>query len=116
MSRARELEEQVEFLRWTRIQKDNAIKKAVEHSLNLHERDSMLHLISSQETDRILWRRSVIEDEMSRPLVLKDEELVELKKFDQKQTKKFSSVSIVQTFIVSYIHLVHRMLKYTKKL
>ena len=93
MSRTADLETQVSFLRWSRLQKDSAIKHAVEHSHNLKDRDTTLQLITSQGTDRIIWRRSVIADELTKPLVLTDAEALSIQEADEKRERHFISVS-----------------------
>lgn len=87
-----ELKEQVAYLKWQRQQKDRSIKLAVEHSKALKQRDTMLHIIATQESDRYYRKRVVIESEYAKPLEITQYELSQLRQVAENDSKRIQEV------------------------
>jgi len=96
-----ELKEQVAYLKWQRQQKDRSIKLAVEHSKALKQRDTMLHIIATQESDRYYKKKVVVESEYAKPLEIS---LYELNKFKQSVENDSKRIQEVSSYCESFFN------------
>ena len=75
MKNEKALEEQIAYLRWCRMQNERQIRTSLELTRSLQERDEILRVSHNKSTANTEWMHSVIEDELSKPLVLSDAEM-----------------------------------------
>lgn len=68
--------EQLAQLRWRRSQNERSVKSALEATKTLKQKDTILNLTSRQNFDKSYWVNSVLKDELTRPLIISDEEYV----------------------------------------
>ena len=67
------LEEQLAFLRWRRMQNERQIRRSLETTKSLAQKDELMRVSMDQGSEKSMWMESVIRDELSRPLVITDE-------------------------------------------
>ena len=84
----RKLEEQIAFVRWRRMQNERQIRQALETTRSLQQKDELMCVSMDQGSERSMWMQSVIRDEISRPLVITDEEMHRLQESEAKTKKK----------------------------
>jgi hypothetical protein len=94
-ARAREVEQQIAYLRWKRMQNDREIKKAITVSRALKKKDAVLNYSTDKSTERFMWANSVVRDELQRPLVISDAELHYLQHEEVKAKKKLEKVRLL---------------------
>ena len=92
-SRGKDFEQQLAQLRWRRNQNERLIKEALEATKVLKQKDTILGLTADQSVDKSLWMTQVLRDELSRPLVISDEELHKVQYEDSKIKKRLSKYS-----------------------
>lgn len=95
-TRANDIEQQLAQLRWRRMQNERAIKHSLESTKILKQKDTILGLTVDQSSERTLWMNSVVRDELSRPLVISDEELHNVQYEDHKIKKRLKKYSQMQ--------------------
>lgn len=96
--RAREIEQQLAQLRWRRMQNERNIRNYLESTKVMKQKDTILGLTIDQSAERMQWLDSIVRDELTRPLVLSDEELHKVQYEENKMKKRLSKVIYV-TFI-----------------
>ena len=72
-SRAADLEAQLAQLRWRKMQNDAQIKTALEQSRAMAEQDLVAQLSRTKTSEKAEWARSIIEDELSKPLEVSEQ-------------------------------------------
>lgn len=93
MSREKDFEQQLAYLRWRRGQNEKLIKEALEATKVLKQKDTILGLTADQSADKSLWMTQVLRDEISRPLIISDEELHKIQFEDNKMKKRLLKYS-----------------------
>eukprot|EP01041_Mallomonas_annulata_P000520 gene520-996_t len=78
-TRSTEIEQQLAHLRWRRLQNERAIRNSLESSKAMQQNDMMLQISVNHTNEKKIWMTSVIEDELSRPLVLPNADARKLK-------------------------------------
>ena len=73
--RITEIEQQIAHLSWQRRQNDRLIKQGLNSTRSLKQKDGAMHLSSNNSLEHITWQNAVIDDELTRPLVLTDAEM-----------------------------------------
>ena len=73
--RITEIEQQIAHLSWQRRQNDRLIKQGLESTRSLKQKDGAMHLSTNNTLEHLTWQNAVIQDELSRPLVLTDAEM-----------------------------------------
>lgn len=76
--RLREIEQQLAQLEWTRKQNDRLIKQGLESSKLLKQKDAVIQISLNNYAEKSSWQNAVIQDELSRPLVLSDQEMAQI--------------------------------------
>ena len=75
------------------MQNERKIRASLEVTKVLQQKDSLMVLSIDQASEKSLWMSSVVRDELSRPLVITDEELHKLQVEEAKNKKKLDKVS-----------------------
>lgn len=83
MNRIQSIEEQLAHLRWKRMQNERKIRHGINTTKSMKEKDTILNLSIDNAGERATWMTSVIKDELSRPLVLSDEQMNRLQADEQ---------------------------------
>ena len=99
----RKLEEQIAFMRWGRMQNERKIRQALETTKSLQQKDELMNVSMDQGSERSMWMASVIKDELSRPLVITDEELHRFQESESKTKKKLRQFTQVKLRTISSI-------------
>jgi hypothetical protein len=102
VARTREVEQQIAYLRWKKMQNDREIKKAITVSRALKKKDAVLNYSIDKSTERFMWANSVVRDELQRPLVVSDAELHYLQHEEVKAKKKLEKVCNPQQIVVLF--------------
>lgn len=98
MSRSRritEIEQQMAHLEWLKAQNERAYRNTLEKTKVMHQNDIILKMSVDNNNERTLWMSSVIKDELTKPLVLSDAEIVQSKKKIQENNLKLTKVSFL---------------------
>lgn len=82
--REREVAEQAAQLKWRKSQNEQLVRSALEATKTLKQKDTILNLAARQNFDKSMWVNAVLKDELTRPLIISDEEFVVTKKEDSK--------------------------------
>jgi|TARA_A100001015_G_C15008018_1_gene721686 hypothetical protein len=91
------LEEQIAFLRWRRMQNERQIRHSLEQTRSLQTKDELMRVTQDIGSSKGEWMASVIKDELSRPLVISDEEIHYLQENEakaKKQLKQFTEIKL----------------------
>ncbi len=99
----KDLEEQLAFLRWRRMQNERQIRRSLETTKSLTQKDELMKVSMDQGSERSMWMSSVIKDELSRPLVVTDEEMHKLQESEAKTKQKLRQFSQVKLGTISKI-------------
>ena len=99
----RKLEEQIAFVRWRRMQNERKIRQSLETTKSLQQKDELMCVSMDQGSERSMWMTSVIRDELSRPLVITDEELHRLQESEAKTKKKLRQFTQVKLGTIAKI-------------
>ena len=97
MKNEKALEEQIAFLRWRRMQNERSIRSNLEQTRSLQTKDELMRVSQDIGTSKGEWMASVIKDELSRPLVISDEEMHYLQEAEaktKKQLKEFTDIKL----------------------
>lgn len=106
--RAREIEQQLAQLRWRRMQNERNIRNYLETTKVMKQKDTILGLTIDQSAERMQWLDSIVRDELTRPLVLSDEELHKVQSEESKMKKRLHKVCISFLFINNICLLVYK--------
>ena len=82
------LEEQIAFMRWRRMQNERKIRSSLEQTRSLQTKDELMRVSQDIGASKGEWMASVITDELSRPLVISDEEIHYLQEAEAKTKKR----------------------------
>ena len=99
----RALEEQIAYLRWCRMQNERQIRTSLEQTRSLQVRDDILRVSHSRSAANKEWMHSVIEDELSKPLVLSDAEIHYLQESEAKTKKQLTQFTDVKLGAIAKI-------------
>ena len=73
--RITEIEQQIVQLSWQRKQNDRLIRRGLESTKSLKQKDAIIHLSQNNTMENLRWQQAVIKDELTRPLVLTDQQM-----------------------------------------
>jgi bifunctional ADP-heptose synthase (sugar kinase/adenylyltransferase) len=76
--RITELEQQMAHLEWKKAQNERAYRQTMEKTRVMHQNDIILKMSVDNNSEKAAWMKSVIRDELSKPLVLSDAEMFAL--------------------------------------
>lgn len=82
-SRLQDIEQQIAHLRWLKMQNERSIKTTLLRSRVLQKNDMILKMSADATAERSVWKTSVIRDELSKPLVLSDNEVYNIRIEDE---------------------------------
>lgn len=85
--RAVDIEQQIAQLRWRRQQNERSIRSALEATKVLKQKDTILGITVDYSAEKSMWTNSIVRDELSRPLIVSDEELHHIE-HDEAKIKK----------------------------
>ena len=85
------------------MQNERKIRSALETTKSLQQKDELMCVSMDRGSERSLWMASVIRDELSRPLVITDEELHSLQESEAKTKKKLRQFTQVKLGTISKI-------------
>lgn len=90
------IEQQLAHLRWKKSQNEKAIRDALESTKILKQKDLILGLSADQKVDRSSWMSQVLRDELSRPLIISDEDIIKNQIDDSRKKDRFIKYSSKQ--------------------
>jgi hypothetical protein len=99
----RKLEEQIAYLRWCRMQNERQIRSALESTKSLRSMDELMQISTDHGGERSEWMSSVIKDELSRPLVITDEEMHKFQEAEAKTKKMLNQFTQVKLGTIAKI-------------
>jgi hypothetical protein len=109
----RKLEEQIAYVRWRRMQNERKIRHALETTRSLQLKDELMNVSMDQGSEKSMWMSSVIKDELSRPLVITDEEMHRLQESEAKTKKKLKQFTQVKLGTINKIqNILEEQAKY----
>jgi len=79
-ARVTDIEQQLAHLRWKRIQNERKIRNGLNVTKSMKEKDTILQMSIDHAGEKAMWMTSVVRDELTRPLVLSDEEMFKLQR------------------------------------
>jgi hypothetical protein len=85
--RAIDIEQQIAQLRWRRQQNERQIRSALEATKVLKQKDTILGITVDYSAEKSMWTNSIVRDELSRPLIVSDEELHHIE-YEEAKIKK----------------------------
>lgn len=86
--RVTDIEQQLAHLRWRRVQNERLIRGAIDQTKSLQQKDTVIRLATNLGEEKAMWMTSVVKDEISKPLVISDEELHKIQESEDKVKKK----------------------------
>ena len=100
--RVTDIEQQIAQLRWRRQQNERSIRSALEATKVLKQKDTILGITVDYSAEKSMWTNSIVRDELSRPLIVTDQELHQIE-YDEAKIKKrllkVSALLLLQFFI-----------------
>ena len=85
--RVTDIEQQIAQLRWRRQQNERSIRGALEATKVLKQKDTILGITVDYSAEKSMWTNSIVRDELSRPLIVTDDELHQIE-YDEAKIKK----------------------------
>ena len=85
--RVTDIEQQIAQLRWRRQQNERSIRGALEATKVLKQKDTILGITVDSSAEKSMWTNSIVRDELSRPLIVSDQELHQIE-YDEAKIKK----------------------------
>ena len=85
------------------MQNERQIRTSLELTRSLQERDEILRVSHNKSTANTEWMHSVIEDELSKPLVLSDAEMHYLQESEAKTKKQLTQFTNVKLGAIAKI-------------
>jgi hypothetical protein len=82
-----DIEQQIAQLRWRRQQNERQIRSALETTKVLKQKDTILGITVDYSAEKSMWTNSIVRDELSRPLIVSDEELHQIE-YDEAKIKR----------------------------
>ena len=92
---SKNIEQQLAHLRWKKSQNEKAIRDALESTKILKQKDLILGLSADQKVDRSSWMSQVLRDELSRPLIISDEEIIKNQLLEKLKINHYQMLSII---------------------
>ena len=92
--RVTDIEQQIAQLRWRRQQNERSIRGALEATKVLKQKDTILGITVDYSAEKSMWTNSIVRDELSRPLIVSDEELHQIEYDEAKIKKRLLKVSL----------------------
>ena len=96
MDRVTDIEQQLAHLRWRRMQNERHIRSALDVTKSLQQRDKIIHVSVDAASEKSQWMTAVVRDELSRPLVITDEEIHKIQTDEAKVKKMLSKYAQVK--------------------
>jgi len=91
--RAIDIEQQIAQLRWRRQQNERQIRSALETTKILKQKDTILGITVDYSAEKSVWTNAIVRDELSRPLIVSDEELHRIEADDAKVKRRLLKYS-----------------------
>jgi hypothetical protein len=114
-ARACDIEQQLAQLRWHRMQNERSIRRSLEATKVLKQKDAILGLTVDHASNKAMRVSSIIRDELTRPLIITDEELHEIQKDDNRVKKRLDKYANMQLDNVDKLtHMLETRLCRTK--
>lgn len=86
-ARVKQIEEQLAYLNWRKLQNERAVKASLVTSRAMKQKDNMIGVARSTRDERIDFLSSVVQDELTRPLVIEDNEMDRIQA-EERRTKE----------------------------
>lgn len=117
--RTREIEEQLAHLRWKRLQNDREIKLSLESTRSLMQKDSVLQISTDKAGkfiffarvvaissalfpgERAVWMNAIVQDELSRPLVVEDYEMAKIQ--EEEDGTKAAAIKVLVLWLLKFL-------------
>ena len=98
--RITEIEQQMAHLEWLKAQNKRSYRNTLEKTRVMHQNDIILKMAVDANSEKAGWMKSIIKDELSKPLVLSDQELYEFTKKVERDRAMLNKVNVplVSTF------------------
>jgi disulfide oxidoreductase YuzD len=90
--RVTEIEQQMAHLEWLKAQNERAYRNTLTKTRVMHQNDIILKMSVDHNSERAEWMTSVIKDELSKPLVLSDAEILHARKKREGDNVKITKV------------------------
>lgn len=90
--RVTDIEQQIAQLRWRRQQNERSIRSALETTKVLKQKDTILGITVDHSAEKAMWTNSIVRDELSRPLIVNDDELHRIQYEEAKIKKRLFKV------------------------
>lgn len=85
--RTKEIEEQLAHVRWLKLQNERAIQSSLQSTKLMEQNDKIVDISSNHASERSSWVQSVIKNEMEKPLVVPDSEIIRMYTEDARQRR-----------------------------
>lgn len=82
-TRVKEIEEQLAYLNWRKMQNERSVRESLETSRAMKQKDVMIGVAKSRRDEKIVFYSTVVQDELTRPLVLDDVEMSRIQAQEQ---------------------------------
>ena len=93
IDRVTNIEQQLAHMRWRRMQNERAIRHNMVTTRKMQTMDLVIIAAANSAQERNEWITHVIKDELQRPLVLNDKDVVHLKEYDVQKKDKLIKCS-----------------------
>lgn len=100
--RVQDLEQQISYLRWRRIQNEREIKNSLLMTNTMKNKDQVVALSMDKPAEKSLWMNHVVYDELHRPLVLTDEQVHNIQEIEHKTKVRFDKVTHQFSRLISF--------------
>jgi hypothetical protein len=88
-ARVNDLEQQLAHLRWKRWQNEREIRTKLNVGRSMRANDTLLKMSIDYAGERAMWMTSVVRDELSRPLVLEDKDMMYIQEEDRRARDRY---------------------------
>jgi len=104
--RVKEIEEQLAYLKWRKMQNERSVKASLLTTRALSSNDSMTNIARNKHQEKIEWLSAVAVDELQRPLVIEDYEMNRIQEEEARNKEKAYLVIILnRTNYPIYIYI-----------
>jgi hypothetical protein len=117
-----EIKQQIAQLEWRRKQNDRLLRIGLDSAKSLKQKDALIKISQNNLAIKSTWQTAVIRDELSRPLVLSDEEMSTLISSNKMAKTRLSQVNLLFLNYVSipsnsfFIHFFLLLSSTTKRI
>jgi hypothetical protein len=94
MGRIKEIQEQIEHVKWLKMQTDRSIRTSLEKTRTRQQNDVVMKMAVDSQREKSEWRVSIIRDELSKPLVINDTEMFHMGQIDDRDKLRLQKVSM----------------------